>query len=542
MKKAMKSCLLLLATGALLFSCASMGKSHSFTLSEVVQLDSGRISGAPLENSTVVAFRGIPYAAPPVGELRWKAPRPVAPWEGVKAAETFGNSAWQQPQQPYRMWSTEFIIGNKNYSEDCLTLNVWSDSDSHNGEKPVIVFFHGGGLNSGGSSCEVYFGDRIAEKDVVYVSVNYRLGIFGFLGLPELDEESPQHVSGNYGVLDAIASLEWVQNNIAAFGGDPGNVTIMGQSAGSRMVHLLSISPLAEGLFHKAVAQSANPLNSLGRRAMATVAEQEDLGKTMMDYMGVSSLEELRAMDGEELAGLANHFMAPGNPPGFPTKPTIDGFVIPAADVDVYKEGSQIDVPLLAGGVSGDTSIIGPRGAFTLDQYKQMAADEYGEMADEFLALYPASSDEEADYLLKNDIVHDQMNVRIYELAKARAIHGDSATYLDIFTHALPAAGEVPEAGAFHTGDVPYFLNIFYQDPTRPWTEEDYAIGDQMSDYLVNFARTGNPNGEGLAEWPACDGVDFALMELGDNMGVYDGVSPEKVDFWKAYFDNLLGL
>src|SRR4051812_28036667 len=219
-----------------------------FQLPDRVCVDSGLVEGTPGADAAITVFKGIPYAAPPVGDLRWRSPQPVVPWTDVRKADRFGNNAMQTPPAPHMWWTEEFIPHSElASSEDCLTLNVWTDKSSSNGKRPVLVFIHGGGFRSGAGSCAVYDGEALAEKGLVVVTINYRLGIFGFLAHPALTVESPDHASGNYAILDMIAALRWVRRNIAAFGGDPDNVTIQGQSAGSSAVHLLTTSPLAKG-------------------------------------------------------------------------------------------------------------------------------------------------------------------------------------------------------------------------------------------------------------------------------------------------------
>lgn len=509
-------------------------------MTAIIQLDSGKIAGSPGHDPSIMVYKGIPYAAPPVGELRWQAPQPVEPWAGVQAAAAFGNSAMQPAQEPFRMWTEEFIIGHKQYSEDCLTLNVWTDAASTDGKRPVIVFIHGGALISGGSSCEVYFGDNIAKQGVVYVSFNYRLGILGFFAHPELTAESRHNASGNYGVLDAIAALQWVQTNIAAFGGDPDNVTIMGQSAGSRMVHALLITPLAKGLFHKAVAQSANPIGRL--MGLRSLADQEAVGADVMNYVGAASLADLRAMSAQTLQEKTGHYPSGGRFPGYPTSITIDGYAFTGADLDVYQQGIQNDVPLMTGSVTGDAALFGGSEPVSLAQYEAAATAEYGENAQDFLALYPAANDDEATFVNNHVVAVHRMNMLIDVLAAARALNGKAATYLYYFTRSMPAANGIPSYGAFHTADVPYFLNYFYQDPTRPWEDVDYALGAAMSSYLANFAKTGNPNGGGLPTWPAYRADNVAIIELGNAIQLYADMTKAQVDFWKTYLHARLGI
>ena len=308
----MKKYFILIISVLFIFSCT---ESQTFKLPNEVKIESGRITGVPGRNQSIILFKGIPYAAPPVGDLRWRPPQPAEPWKGIKACDKFGPSAMQAPQAPFMMWSTEFIIDTSlGYSEDCLTLNVWTDAESSDGKRPVLLFIHGGAYTSGGSSCEIYDGEGLAKKGVVVVTINYRLGVFGFFAHPALSAESENKVSGNYGILDMIAALKWVKGNIAAFGGDPDNVTIQGQSAGASAVNVLLFSPLAKGLFHRAIHQSSNLLN----RKMPSLSEMEAAGiksaitdnngtpidqsdDRVISSFGSKSAAEMRAMRAEDL-------------------------------------------------------------------------------------------------------------------------------------------------------------------------------------------------------------------------------------------------
>ncbi len=518
--------------------------NQDFVLAEEVELNSGLVSGVEVEGSTVMAFKGIPFAAPPVGDLRWKVPQPVESWTGVKACTEFGSSAVQNAQEPFMMWSTEFIISNKTYSEDCLSLNVWTDGNSTDGKRPVIMYIHGGANTSGGSSCEVYWGDEIARKGVVYVSVNYRVGIFGFFVHPDLSAESADGVSGNYAILDQIAALKWIKNNIAQFGGDPSNVTIMGQSAGGSNVNMLCISPLAKGLFHRAVPESGNAITT----TMSTLADKETIGLAVAssfdeDYSTGSSLADLRAIPAQDLLTYSNAYGGGGMFGGYSSSVTLDNHVFTNSPIDAYKAGTQNDVEMMTGAVTGDASMFGPPAAVTLAEFQANAVTAYGDLSDEFLAAYPAATDDEANDLNANVVPIDRMNMQLYCLAKARSLKGTGSTYLYHFTREMPAAGDVAAAGAFHTADVPYFLNYFYDDPeTRPWEQVDYDLGDKMSSYLANFARSGNPNGTGLAQWNAFTDGTYDFMELGDEVQPLPSLTDAQFDFWKAYLGPQLGL
>src|SRR3982751_5016559 len=267
--------------------------SSSFTQTNaVVNTDAGLISGATNNDGKIHVFKGIPFAAPPVGELRWKAPQPVQHWSGIRECDSFSASPMQESPAPFSMWSEEFLIRKQPISEDCLYLNVWTSSILPTKKLPVLVWIYGGGFSSGGTNVPIYDGEAMAKKGIVFVSINYRVGIFGFFAHPELTKESTTHSSGNYGLMDQIAALQWVQKNIAAFGGDPNNVTIAGQSAGSMSVNCLVASPLAKGLFNKAIAESGAQLVSGALRGNTTLQQAEQDGAKVVTSLHVSGITD----------------------------------------------------------------------------------------------------------------------------------------------------------------------------------------------------------------------------------------------------------
>lgn len=427
------------------------------------------------------------------------------------------------------MWSTEFIIDpTKGYSEDCLTLNVWTKTDSTTKKRPVIVYIHGGGNTTGGSSVEVYDGEAIADMDAVYVNINYRLGIFGFLAHPELSAESKDKVSGNYALLDQIAALEWVKKNISEFGGDPNNVTIAGQSAGSSNVNMLALSPEAKGLFKNAVAMSFNVVNS----KFDTLAEKEEEASTLFEG---KTLKEMRAIPSDQLLSV-----------NYSGGYTVDGKIVTDNPINVLKEGNQNKVTMMTGNVQGDIGIGGVLPTASLfdlpttmskQEYETIVKQVFGDNAPEVLALYPATGDEAISQF--NSVNQDAMMASQLAFAEARAIKGKAPTYVYYFDRVMPGK-ESEKYGAFHTADVPYFLNYFSPLRKDYWTETDYNLGNQMSQYLVNLAKTGNPNGEGLLNWKAYNG-NMSFIHFGDKVTTTK-LSEEKEKFWRDYYDILLGL
>lgn len=506
--------------------------SSNLDPTKAIEVDGGKITGTLSSDSKVAIYKGIPYAASPVGELRWKTPQSVNSWNGVKECADFGPSAIQGPQAPFMMWSKEFIIDtSKGYSEDCLNLNVWSETQGATNKRPVIVYIHGGGFTSGGSSCDVYDGEAIAKKDVVYVSINYRVGIFGYLAHPELSAESKDGVSGNYGVLDQVEALKWVKKNISKFGGDPDNVTIAGQSAGSASVNVLTMMPKAKGLFKNAVAMSFNNLND----NFETMTKKETAASEL--FKG-KNLKDMRAMSTDELLALSKSKTVL-------YAPCVDGNVIPKNQLDMLKEGSVNDANLMTGNVTGDTRLFlifpkkGNIDTTTMKKADLIAAIKtiFGSYTDECLATYPINSDEAiSEY---NEINQDGMMALQVYLAKVRALKSKSQTYVYKFTHAMPGEKSA-EFGAFHTADVPYFLNHFSAERKSYWTQTDYDLGYKMSSYLVNFAKTGNPNGDNLPKWNAYDG-NMSFTNFGDSISTTT-FSKDKAKFWEDYYKSVLGI
>jgi para-nitrobenzyl esterase len=462
-----------------------------------VQVDGGVISGRADAAGDLHIFKGIPFAAPPVGDLRWKEPQPVVPWQGVRVCDSFGPSPMQGKPVPFSMWSQEFLIPASPISEDCLYLNVWTGAKAPGERRPVMVWIYGGGFLSGGAGVPIYDGAATAQKGVVFVSINYRVGIFGFFAHPDLSLESGHHGSGNYGLMDQIAALKWVQQNIAAFGGDPGNVTIAGQSAGSMSVNCLEASPLARGLFNKAIGESgagfANDNTSL--------LTAENSGQQMMQHMNVASLKDLRAMSAEELLKKAQGSW----------RPIVDGYVLPDAVFAIFRSHKENVAGLLTGWTADE-----------IDQQVESARDFQKEVATRFKMFdsatfaqyYPAETDSEAAVSEKRFARDLVIGVQNFTWANMVSAQG-SRVYVYRFTRKVPATGEYKKYGAFHTGDVPYAYDNL-QFVNRPWEPVDHQLATVMSDYWVNFVKTGNPNGPGLPQWEAYDAQEKMIMNLGE--------------------------
>jgi para-nitrobenzyl esterase len=466
---------------------------------KVVQTDAGKVSGIVSDDKSVHIFKGIPFAAPPVGDLRWKAPQPVTPWAGVKECTDFAKSPIQGKPNEFGVYTREFLIKDEPLSEDCLYLNVWTGAKAQTEKRPVMVWIYGGGFVSGGTNVPIYDGEAVAKKGVILVSINYRVGILGFLAHPELTKESPNHASGNYGLMDMLAALKWVQKNIAAFGGDPANVTIAGQSAGSMSVNDLVASPLGKGLFNKAIAESgANFLE--GPFGGITLSQAEAAGLKTAQKLGATSLADLRKLPAEALLKQ------------FGGRPIIDGYVLPQSIAAIFASNKENNVPVLTGWNTDDAFIGQLKNAA---DYTAEAKQKYGKSAAAFLKLYPASNDDEAARSQINISRNQTFGIQNYTWAKVQSAKTRAKVYVYRFTRRLPATETFKKYGAFHTGEVAYvFNNLKFLH--RPFEQVDGQLAETISSYWVNFVKTGNPNNTGLPVWPAFNNGTNQIMYLGE--------------------------
>ncbi len=466
-------------------------------------VDGGMIAGATLDGG-VRAFLGVPFAAPPVRELRWKPPQPVTGWAGVRDATRPAPMCLQ----PGRGRTMNHYFGNEAVSEDCLYLNIWAPPGAPPpGGWPVVVWIYGGAFNVGSTSMANYSGAQLARKGVIQVNIAYRVGPLGFLAHPELSREGGGH-SGNYGLMDQIAGLQWVQRNIRALGGNPGNVTITGQSAGSMSVGTLQMSPLAKGLFHRVVGMSGSPMRP---RGAVPLAEAEAQGLALQKALGADSIEALRDLPGDRvLAGAA----------GVPRDPIVaDGHVLTGDAAATYAAGAQSKVPVLIGFTRDEAfASLGP--VRTTADFTAAVRARFGAQADAVLASYAPASEADLPRAL-NDLQRDMsIGQQVMGWADAQARAGSPA-YVWLFARRQPYAPgitfadhDAATAGAYHTGDVPYWfqtldsLNLFRT--TRNWMAEDRALAERMSDMLVRFARGEAP----AADWPRFDPAKPRLMWL----------------------------
>lgn len=489
-----------------------------------ITTDDGAVQGTQT-SSGIQVFKGIPFAAPPVGELRWKAPQPVKPWDGVLSCTVFGPSPIQGKPEPFMFWSKEFLIPEEPIEEDCLYLNVWTKGKDLQPKKPVLVYIYGGGFRSGGSGCPIYDGTAMAEKDLVFVSFNYRVGVFGFLAHPELTQESGNSFSGNYALLDMIAALKWVKQNIAAFGGDPNNVTIAGQSAGAFAVNYLTVSPLAKGLFHKAIAESGAQFynGGIGPQLKLNGAEKE--GVAFAEALGCKTIAELRSKSAGDILKAK----------GGTNAPIVDGYVIPEAIYDSYKQGRQTDVPLLLGWNKEDIVFMKSGNA---QEFKSEVQQQFGDLAPLFLKEYPSDSDERA-LLSQRQMGRDQIfGIQMFTWANMQSAKEKSQTYVYNFNRQLPAYDSKTQFGAFHSGEIVYaYDNLNTLD--RPWEAIDYKIAGTMSSYWANFARSGDPNRDGLPYWPAYNQDESQVMVFDKVTTAHELPDKSKLLLWTRYFESL---
>jgi para-nitrobenzyl esterase len=461
----------------------------------------GKVHGKTINDAKVRAFLGLPYAAPPVGDLRWKAPRPPAKWKGERDATAYGAHCAQN-----RVYD-DMVFEDSGISEDCLFLNVYTPADAKESSKlPVMFWIHGGGFSGGASSEPRHNGDFLPLKGVVLVTINYRLGVFGFLATADLAGEA-NGAAGNYGLLDMVAALQWVKANIEKFGGDPENVTIFGESAGSFAVSTLMAAAPARGLFQKAIGESGAAFTDapLGYEPLA-IREKKD--QEWVDSLGVRSLAELRALPTEKI-------LASVKKPGIGFPPCIDGRLLTEPVTDTYAAGRQAHVPLLAGWNRDEGNFLSARGA-TVAKWKTAATELFKDRAEEFLKLYPGDTDEQA---LRSAIDYGSdafIALGTWKWLDAQRKTGDAPVYRYYFE--LPATPSKFHQGtfAFHSDDIEY---VFGTMDTRPgWvvSAADRKLSDQIMSYWTNFARTGDPNGPGLPEWPKYNDAGYPLIHLND--------------------------
>lgn len=479
----------------------------------VVSAPAGAVRGEAIGGLNV--FKGVPFAAPPTGQRRWRPPAALAPWTGVREAKDFGPACLQPRMPPGGIYASEL----PQLSEDCLTLNVWAPKDARGA--PVMVWIHGGSLTTGSSRESMYDGAALARRGIVVVSINYRLGVLGYLAHPELSAESPDGVSGNYGLLDQIAALTWVKRNIAAFGGDPAAVTIAGESAGGLSVMYLMASPLARGLFSRAVLQSAYMISTPELKAKRFGLEPaEAAGARLAGQLGAADLAALRALDAVALVDAAPKA-------GFAAFGAVDGKVLPRQLVETFDRGEQAPVPVLVGFNEGEIRSLRrlappkPAGA---EAYEREIRARYGDLAEDFLRLYPAGDLDGSVIATTRDALYGWTAER---LARKQTEIGQPA-FLYLFDHGYPAADE-KGLHAFHAAEIPYVFGTHDRTPAGwpkpPQTSTETRLGEAIQGYWAGFVKTGAPAAAGQPAWAAY-GRERAYMAFEDAARPRRGLMP----------------
>jgi len=462
--------------------------------------DAGLVEGIRAAGITV--YKGIPFAAPPVGALRWREPQPAQPWRGIRKAAAFAPACMQTGVS--MPGETPPAV-----SEDCLYLNIWTPAKTAGAKRPVIVWIYGGGFFNGSAAMPLYWGDRLARKGAILVTFGYRVGPFGFLAHPALTAESLHHSSGNYGLMDQIAALEWVKRNIAAFGGDPERVTIAGQSAGAASVSILMASPLAKGLFARAIAESGGMFEPLTLAPDYLLANAEHDGEAYAASIGADTLAALRALPAAALlrgkAGGISH-------------PVIEPYLLPMGPYDAFVAGKQNDVPILVGSNEDEArSLIPDLASVKTATFAADIAKRWGQLPPQLIAAYPNTTDEEA----RHARVAFERDLRFgwddWAFARLEAMKGRNAVYYYHFTQSPPfPKGSIYEGwGPSHYAELWYVFDHLNQEPWR-WSAADRRLADAMSGYWVNFAKAGDPNGPGLPVWPAFIAADQRALTLGE--------------------------
>jgi para-nitrobenzyl esterase len=479
-----------------------------------VKVEQGMVQGTTEDGLNV--YKGVPFAAPPVGDLRWKVPQPAAKWEGVRQADKFAPGPMQGGNPP------------SGKSEDCLYLNIWSPAKSANERIPVLVWIYGGGFNAGATSETTYTGEKLAKKGVVLVSIAYRVGQLGFLAHPELSAESPNHVSGNYGLLDMIAGLKWIQKNIAAFGGDPNKITIFGESAGGIAVSMLCVSPLAKGLFHGAISQSGGSfgpprVTTFPGENLKRLPDAESAGSAYVKNGGFSSIADLRKIDADKLPAVRGLAW-----------PIIDGWVIPDDQYKLYETGKYNETPILVGYNSDEGASFSP--PKTPEEYTTAVTTRYGRFADELIKAYPVG--QATVPKTARDLARDAaFGWHTWSWARLQAKRGKSKVFYYYFDQHPDHPEGSPRAGygSPHGQEVAYvFEHLNTSNPQL--TKTDFDISDAMGTYWTNFAKYGHPNGNGVPQWPAFSDANPVVMHFNQTAHTGPVPSSESLKILDAYF------
>lgn len=523
------------AVALLIFALAGTAAGCGGPGLDLVELDSGPVTGIQQEigDEEIWVFKGIPYAAPPVGDLRWTAPQPVEPWVEARACTEFGPACPQAGAGAEGMFDLAALsVGEAD--EDCLYLNVWSPAESADEGLPVMVWIHGGSFQSGSGSLAVYDGGNLATKGVVAVTINYRLGPLGFLAHPALSAESGRGASGNYGLLDQIAALEWVRRNIAGFGGDPNNVTVFGESAGAMSILDLLVSPLAEGLFQRAIAESGIMLDhGFGVATARTLEAAEAEGEAFTRLLGVDesgdALAQMRAKTPEELLTAAGEYAEDLGLMGqiLTWMPNVDGYVLPDLPGLLWAAGECHEVPLLIGSNSDEGNLFVAGMTVSEEEHEAQMRTIFGDFTDEALGLYPLESGAGIDSGLSRMLTEVGFASTARLAARAMAEAGSPAYLYQFSRVPLIMRG----LGAFHAIEIPYVMgNTDLFSGMGIISDADRELSETIMGYWTRFAASGDPNGDGAPDWPRYETASDLHLELGDEISSGSGLYREACD------------
>lgn len=489
-----------------------------------VTVENGKILGVPCGWPSITAFYGIPYAAPPIGKLRWRAPEPATDWDGVRDCARASARCYQLGVGKGSFYEKEFYPCEEEMSEDCLYLNVWTPAKSPDEKLPVLFWIHGGAFMTGYGHSAHFDGEHFARKGVILVTVNYRLNIFGWMVHPELDKENEYGISGNYGLLDQIAALRWVRRNIASFGGDPDQITLAGQSAGACCVQALVCSPLTKGLYAKAIMQSGGGLSPFPDMEFPNLKKAEE--RTSLSALGVSSIEEARALSGAELLKRWKETM-PG--PELQRGPVVDGYVLEKSMVDCCRAGETQKMPCLI----GYTAMEGLVFARDRGHLEQVMQEALGEKAEGYLALCPQDGPEFAEY--QKAMATELLQSAAEGFAELRERQGKGETFIYSLERMLPG----DDMGPFHAADLWYVFRTLMRS-WRPWEGEDYLLADACNTYWANFVKYGTPNGEGdsaLPKWEPYRAERPLTMRLDKQIEMFERPRNARVECKKKGVD-----
>lgn len=515
---------------------------------KAVQTQYGCLSGVYNNNGTIAVYAGIPYAKPPIGDLRWKAPQEPDKWQGIRKADKFSDAAMQSylpsiftnlaALQEGTQSLTPIVSNNEPSSEDCLYLNIWTKKNSSAiSKRPVIVYIHGGSFLNGSGSLDEYNGESMAQKGAVFVTINYRLGVFGFLSNTELSNENSSHTSGNYGILDQIAALKWIKNNISAFGGDPYNITIAGESAGSMSVNMLQASSLTKGLFQRVIGESGSNFGSRGTKGndMDNLEKAEKVGDSFEKTLKKTSLAELRGMPASKLLKAAGNFSF---------RPIVDGYVLSDSVYNIYAKGKENAVPTLIGYNENESSVfIHLPFPFTLSSkasllsakdFEDTIKKTYGNYSHEFLSIFPSSDNSQSQKSQLASGTVQWFGWHMHTWAELQSQTGSAPVYLYYFNQLQPGNDNFHKLGVYHSSEIGYAYGNLNKTGIA-YQKQDQQLSKIMSSYWYNFASTGNPNGDGLPKWDAFNSQKNQVMELGKEVKMITSPNQEYMNFFDRY-------